>query len=85
MAGKTETYQGTFISAFQIACSILMYYCNCIQKCFVFAVQAAKNQEEVDKLLNGLDLDRDSEVDFTEFMLLVTALTCACHNRFPKK
>lgn len=85
MAGKTETYQGTFISAFQIACSSLMYYCNSIQKCFVFAVKAAKDHGEVDKLLNGLDFDGDSEIDFIEFMMLITGVTCACHGRSAKK
>lgn len=85
MAGKTETYQGTFISAFQIACSSLMYYCNSIQKCFVFAEQEAKNKGEVDKLLNGLDLDGDSEIDFLEFVMLVASITCACHDICAKK
>lgn len=52
---------------------------------FCWSVQVAKNQGEVDKLLNGLDLNGDSEIDFTEFVVLVSALTCACHNRCPKK
>uniref|UniRef100_A0A671XP74 S100 calcium binding protein P n=1 Tax=Sparus aurata TaxID=8175 RepID=A0A671XP74_SPAAU len=40
---------------------------------------------EVDKLLKGLDFNGDSEVDFSEFVVLVAALTCACHDRCPKK
>ncbi|XP_069374936.1 protein S100-P-like isoform X2 [Paralichthys olivaceus] len=48
-------------------------------------LKAAKNPGEVDKLLKGLDFDGDSEVDFTEFVVLVAALTCACHNRACKK
>ncbi|XP_070849033.1 protein S100-P-like [Chaetodon trifascialis] len=48
-------------------------------------LQAAKNQEEVDKLLKSLDFNGDSEVDFSEFVVLVAALTCACHDRCPQK
>ncbi len=32
-----------------------------------------------------VDFKRDSEVDFSEFMAMVTALICACHNCCPKK
>lgn len=52
---------------------------------FCCSAQAAKNQEEVDKLLKGLDFDGDGEVDFGEFVVLVAALTCACHDRCAKK
>ncbi len=52
---------------------------------FSWFVQSAKNQEEVDKLLKGLDFNGDSEVDFSEFVIMVAALTCACHDRLPKK
>ncbi|XP_029382552.1 protein S100-P [Echeneis naucrates] len=48
-------------------------------------LKSAKNPGEVDKLLSGLDFNSDSEVDFTEFVIMVAALTCACHNRCPKK
>ncbi|XP_068164479.1 protein S100-P-like [Antennarius striatus] len=48
-------------------------------------LKAAKNQGEVDKLLGGLDFNGDSEVDFSEFVILVAALTCACHDRCAKK
>ncbi|XP_070786010.1 protein S100-P-like [Enoplosus armatus] len=48
-------------------------------------LKATKNQDEVDKMLKGLDFNGDSEVDFSEFVVLVAALTCACHNRCPKK
>ena len=51
---------------------------------FCWSVQAAKNQAEVDKLLAGLDFNGDSQVDFSEFVVLVAALTCACHGRCKK-
>ncbi|XP_022608023.1 protein S100-P [Seriola dumerili] len=48
-------------------------------------LKGAKNQAEVDKLLNSLDFNGDSDIDFSEFVVMVAALTCACHNRCPKK
>ncbi|KAM4536833.1 protein S100-P-like [Odontesthes bonariensis] len=48
-------------------------------------LKAAKNQDEVDKLLKGLDFNGDSEVDFSEFVVMVAALTCAAHDRCCKK
>lgn len=52
---------------------------------FCCSAQAAKNKEDVDKLLKDLDFNGDSEVDFGEFVVLVAALTCACHDRCVKK
>ncbi|XP_071779623.1 protein S100-P-like [Centroberyx gerrardi] len=43
-------------------------------------LEGGKNQCAVDKLLSSMDCDRDSEVDFTEFMCMVTGLTCAFHD-----
>ncbi|KAM6949035.1 protein S100-P-like [Aplochiton taeniatus] len=48
-------------------------------------LKGAKNQDEVDKLMKALDHNGDSEVDFSEFIILVAAMTCACHDRCPKK
>ncbi|XP_046905259.1 protein S100-P-like [Hypomesus transpacificus] len=48
-------------------------------------LKGAKNQGEVDKLMKALDHNGDSEVDFSEFVVLVAALTCACHDRCAKK
>ncbi|KAI3376625.1 hypothetical protein L3Q82_017059, partial [Scortum barcoo] len=44
-------------------------------------LKGAKNPQEVDKFLKSLDFNGDSEVDFSEFVVLVAALTCACHDR----
>lgn len=55
-------------------------------QCPLFLVmQAAKNQEEVDKLMKALDYNGDNEVDFSEFVVLVGCITCACHDRCSKK
>ncbi|XP_054457724.1 protein S100-P-like [Anoplopoma fimbria] len=48
-------------------------------------LKLAKNQDEVDKLMKGLDINGDSEVDFMEYVVLVASLTCACHSRCCKK
>ncbi|XP_056411071.1 protein S100-P-like [Hyla sarda] len=39
-------------------------------------VKNAKDKEEGDKLLKNLDENRDSEMDFKEFLECVAALTC---------
>uniref|UniRef100_A0A3B3TQW5 S100 calcium binding protein P n=1 Tax=Poecilia latipinna TaxID=48699 RepID=A0A3B3TQW5_9TELE len=44
----------------------------------------SKNPDEVDKFLKNLDLNKDSEVDFQEFVMLIVVLTCAIHGRFCK-
>ncbi|XP_034413190.1 protein S100-P-like [Cyclopterus lumpus] len=44
-------------------------------------IAEAKNQAEVDKMLQSLDFNGDSEVDFNEFVVLIAALACACHDR----
>ncbi|XP_029943807.1 protein S100-P-like [Salarias fasciatus] len=56
-----------------------------LQKELPGLLQAAKNQGEVDKLLQGLDFNGDAEVDFGEFVVMVAAITCACHDRCAKK
>ncbi|XP_054656408.1 protein S100-P-like [Dunckerocampus dactyliophorus] len=43
-----------------------------------FNFECPKNPDEVDKLMKGLDLNGDSQIDFREFMVIVVALTCAC-------
>ncbi|XP_028285202.1 protein S100-P-like [Parambassis ranga] len=47
-------------------------------------LQEAKNPGEVDKFIKNLDRDSDSEVDFSEFMVLVARLACMIHD-FSKK
>jgi hypothetical protein len=36
----------------------------------------------VDKVMGDLDANNDGEVDFTEFVILVGALTVACNDFF---
>ncbi|KAF3697547.1 Protein S100-P Migration-inducing gene 9 protein [Channa argus] len=56
-----------------------------LQKELPGLLKAAKNQAEVEKLLKDLDFNGDSEIDFSEFVVLVAGLTCACHDRLAKK
>ncbi|NXO02490.1 S100Z protein, partial [Rhinopomastus cyanomelas] len=39
----------------------------------------------VDKIMNDLDSDKDNEVDFNEFVVLVAVLTLACNDFFEKQ
>ncbi|KAL7374600.1 hypothetical protein ABVT39_003700 [Epinephelus coioides] len=48
-------------------------------------IKAAKDKGQVEKLLKGMDFSGDQEVDFSEFIVMVAALTCACHGRSCKK
>lgn len=45
-------------------------------------VQNAQDKEAVDKVMGDLDSNNDGEVDFTEFIILVGALTVACNDFF---
>ncbi|XP_061884875.1 S100 calcium binding protein T isoform X1 [Entelurus aequoreus] len=42
----------------------------------------AQDKEAVDKVMGDLDSNGDGEVDFTEFIILVGALTVACNDFF---
>ncbi|KPP63984.1 protein S100-A1 protein-like [Scleropages formosus] len=42
----------------------------------------AQDKDAVDKVMNDLDSNNDGEVDFTEFIILVGALTVACNDFF---
>ncbi|XP_066567805.1 protein S100-Z [Amia ocellicauda] len=39
----------------------------------------------VDKIMNDLDSNKDNEVDFNEFVVLVAALTVACNDFFEEQ
>lgn len=39
----------------------------------------------VEKIMNDLDSNRDNEVDFNEFVVLVAALTVACNDFFQEQ
>lgn len=49
---------------------------------FFSQMQNAQDKEAVDKVMNDLDSNNDGEVDFTEFVILVGALTVACNDFF---
>ncbi|KAI9533287.1 hypothetical protein NQZ68_025681 [Dissostichus eleginoides] len=42
----------------------------------------AQDKEAVDRVMGDLDSNNDGEVDFTEFIILVGALTVACNDFF---
>lgn len=44
--------------------------------------QNAQDKEAVDRVMGDLDSNNDGEVDFTEFIILVGALTVACNEFF---
>lgn len=50
--------------------------------CVVLASQNAQDKDAVDKVMGDLDSNNDGEVDFTEFVILVGALTVACNDFF---
>uniref|UniRef100_A0A3P9M2R5 Protein S100 n=3 Tax=Oryzias TaxID=8089 RepID=A0A3P9M2R5_ORYLA len=43
---------------------------------------SAQDKEAVEKVMKDLDSNNDGEVDFTEFIILVGALTVACNDFF---
>lgn len=50
---------------------------------FLFSLlQNAQDKEAVDRVMGDLDSNNDGEVDFTEFIILVGALTVACNDFF---
>lgn len=58
----------------------------CTEKTLLFFVswyvQNAQDKEAVEKIMGDLDSNNDGEVDFTEFIILVGALTVACNDFF---
>ncbi|PIO33942.1 hypothetical protein AB205_0035340, partial [Aquarana catesbeiana] len=44
-----------------------------------------KDPQLVDKIMNDLDSNKDNEVDFNEFVVLVAALTVACNDFFEEQ
>ncbi|XP_007909271.2 protein S100-B [Callorhinchus milii] len=41
-----------------------------------------KDQETLDKLMEGLDADGDTECDFQEFVVFIAMVAAACHEFF---
>uniref|UniRef100_A0A4W3I8B4 Protein S100-B-like n=1 Tax=Callorhinchus milii TaxID=7868 RepID=A0A4W3I8B4_CALMI len=44
--------------------------------------QDIKDQETLDKLMEGLDADGDTECDFQEFVVFIAMVAAACHEFF---
>lgn len=44
--------------------------------------QHAQDKDAVEKVMGDLDSNNDGEVDFSEFVILVGALTVACNDFF---
>ncbi|KAM9331141.1 protein S100-Z [Gastrophryne carolinensis] len=44
-----------------------------------------KDPQLVDKIMKDLDSNKDNEVDFSEFVVLVAALTVACNDFFEEQ
>ncbi|XP_043090265.1 protein S100-Z isoform X3 [Onychostoma macrolepis] len=44
-----------------------------------------KDPHLVEKIMNDLDSNKDNEVDFNEFVVLVAALTVACNDFFQEQ
>ncbi|XP_051948808.1 protein S100-A1-like isoform X2 [Xyrauchen texanus] len=42
----------------------------------------AQDKDAVERVMNDLDSNNDGEVDFTEFIILIGALTVACNDFF---
>ncbi|XP_018416918.1 PREDICTED: protein S100-P-like [Nanorana parkeri] len=55
---------------------------NLLENEFPMFIQAGKGKDDCDKLINDLDENGDSEVDFQEFVILVVTFTCLVHERF---
>ena len=49
---------------------------------FSFSFQCQKDPQLVDKIMQDLDANKDNEVDFNEFVVMVAALTVACNDYF---
>lgn len=47
--------------------------------------QSQKDPLLVEKIMNDLDSNKDNEVDFNEFVVLVAALTVACNDFFQEQ
>lgn len=73
-------YLGVRRKEFCFLCESQMFLINFI--CISLAPQNAQDKDAVDKVMGDLDSNNDGEVDFTEFIILVGALTVACNDFF---
>lgn len=54
-------------------------------KYLFLSLQCQKDPQLVDKIMKDLDSNKDNEVDFNEFVVLVAALTVACNDFFEEQ
>ncbi|KAM3936844.1 protein S100-P-like [Leptodactylus fuscus] len=45
----------------------------------------AKGKDDCDKLMKDLDDNGDAEVDFKEYVIFISAITCVVHSKCPSK
>uniref|UniRef100_A0A8C0CK35 Protein S100 n=1 Tax=Balaenoptera musculus TaxID=9771 RepID=A0A8C0CK35_BALMU len=53
-----------------------------LQRDLTESLSCQKDPELVDKIMQDLDANKDNEVDFNEFVVMVAALTVACNDYF---
>uniref|UniRef100_A0A3B4WSG1 S100 calcium binding protein Z n=1 Tax=Seriola lalandi dorsalis TaxID=1841481 RepID=A0A3B4WSG1_SERLL len=58
---------------------LLILHVSCI------LTYSQKDPMLVEKIMNDLDSNKDNEVDFNEFVVLVAALTVACNDFFQEQ
>ena len=66
-------------------CRRLFHGFDCDQSVISLLFQSQKDPMLVEKIMNDLDSNKDNEVDFNEFVVLVAALTVACNDFFQEK
>lgn len=77
--------KGHKISFSTLALRLHVCWINVLFIFLMFCVQSQKDPMLVEKIMEDLDSNKDNEVDFNEFVVLVAALTVACNDFFQAK